>query len=91
MLNRRKQRRVDQFGDPISDSHYSLPSIPGATLTGMRTMISRMTARSTQALSTRGDLLSVDEAQKEEEPGSIKVVIDFDVQSVCYELHPMMA
>ncbi|KAL8724159.1 MAG: hypothetical protein Q9181_006953 [Wetmoreana brouardii] len=77
MFNRKKQRRVDEFGDTIADEHYSLPSIPGATLTGIRTMIGGMTARSTQALSTRDDLLSVDEAQKEEEPGLIRVVNDF--------------
>lgn len=81
LLNRRKQRKVDEFGDPISDEHYSLPNIPGATLTGIRTIIGRVTARSTQALSTRGDLHSVNEAQ--EEPGLIKVVSDFDAhQSV---------
>ena len=83
LLNRKQQRRVDEFGDPISDEYYSLPRIPGATLTGMRTMIRGITTRSTHALSTRGDLLSVDEAQKAEEPGSIRVVNDFDMhQSV---------
>jgi len=79
MANRKKQRRVDEFGDTIPDEHYSLPGIPGATLTGMRTMIGGRTGRSTQALSTRGDLLSVEEAQKEEEPGLIRVVNDFDM------------
>lgn len=79
MFNRRKQRRVDEFGDSISEEHYSLPSIPGATLTGMRTMIGGVTVRSTQALSTHNDLLSVDEAQKEEEPGLIRVINDFDM------------
>ena len=72
-FGRRKQRRVDEFGQTISDEQYSLPSIPGGTLTGMRTIIGGKTAMSTQALSTRGDLSSVDEAHKEEQPGSIKV------------------
>ena len=76
MLNRRKQRRVDEFGDLISERHYSLPSIPGATLTGIRTMISGKTAGSTQVQSRRGDPHSVDEAQKEEELGLINVVQD---------------
>lgn len=82
----RKKKRVDQFGDTITDDRYSLPSIPRATLTGMRTFIGGgKTAKSTQALSTRGDLLSVNEVQEVEEPGSIKVVNDFDVhQSVRY-------
>ena len=76
-------RRVDEFGDTIPDEHYSLPGIPGATLTGMRTIIGGKTMNSTQAMSTRGDLISVDEAQKEEEPGLIKVVSDIDMhQSV---------
>lgn len=80
LFYRRKQRRVDEFGDTISEEHYALPRIPGATLTGMRTMIGGVGGRSTQALSTRGDLLSVDEAQKEEEePGLIRVVHDFDM------------
>ena len=79
MFNRRKQRRVDEFGDTIPDEHYSLQGIPGATLTGMRTMIGGVTVRSTQALSTHNDLLSVDEAQKEEEPGLIRVINDFDM------------
>ena len=50
----------------------------------MRTMIGGMKARSTQVSSTRGALLSVDEvAQKEEEPGLIRVPDDIDVhQSV---------
>ncbi|KAL8724605.1 MAG: hypothetical protein Q9166_007852 [cf. Caloplaca sp. 2 TL-2023] len=83
MLNRRKQRRVDEFGDTIPDEHYSLPSIPGATLTGMRSIIGRITARSTQALPTSGNSHSVDEAGKEEEPGLIRVVNKFDMhQSV---------
>lgn len=77
MFSRRKLRRVDEFGDPISDEHYSLPSIPGATLTGMRTMIGGM------RLSTRHDLLSVAEGPNEEEPGLIRVVNNFDLhQSV---------
>lgn len=77
LFSRRKQRRVDEFGDTIPDEHYSLPSIPGATLTGMRTMIGGTT------LSTRHDLLSVDERQKEEEPGVIRVIDDIDIhQSV---------
>ena len=81
MINRRKQRRVDEFGDVISEGHYSLPSIPGATLTGIRTIIGGKTAGSTQALSKRGDLVSVDEAQIE--PSLIRVVSDLDMhQSV---------
>ena len=60
--SRRKQRRVEEFGDSIPGERYSLPSIPGVTLTGMRTMIGGKSATSTQPLSTRGDLLSVDEA-----------------------------
>ncbi|KAL8780986.1 MAG: hypothetical protein Q9213_006215 [Squamulea squamosa] len=83
MLNRRKQRRVDEFGDTISDGLYSLPSIPGATLTGMSSIIGRISARSTKVLTTRSGLPSVDEAEDEKEPGLIKVVNEFDLhQSV---------
>ena len=83
LFSRRKVRKVDEFGDTIQDEHYSLPSIPGATLTGMRTIIGGKPVRSTQALSTRGHLSSVDEAPKEEDPGLIRVVSDFDMhQSV---------
>ena len=78
MLIRRKHRRVDEFGDPISEGHYSLPSIPGATLTGIRTIISGKTAGSTQVLSRRGEPLTMDEAQREEELGLIRVVEDGD-------------
>ena len=77
ILNRRKQRKVDEFGDPISEGHYTLPSIPGGTLTGIRTMIGGKTAGTTQVLSTRVDPLSVDEAQKEE-LGLVGVVSDVD-------------
>lgn len=79
LSNRRKLRRVDEFGDTVPDEHYSLPSTPGATLTGMRTIIGGKTRKSMQALSTRGDLTSIDEAQEEEEPGQIKVVSDTDM------------
>lgn len=79
IFNRRKQRRVDEFGDPISNEHYPLPSIPGATLTGIRTMISGITARSTQVQSRHADSLSVDEARKEGERGLISVFSDLDM------------
>ncbi|KAL9597823.1 MAG: hypothetical protein Q9219_004900 [cf. Caloplaca sp. 3 TL-2023] len=67
MLDRKKQCRVDEFGDPISDEENSLPSIPSATLSGLRSIIGRMTVWSTQALSTRGGTVYVEETQKEEE------------------------
>lgn len=74
LFSRRKQRRVDEFGDTIVDNNYSLPSIPGATLTGIRTIIGGLTGKSTRALSTHDDLVSVDEAQIEESPSTKKVV-----------------
>ena len=79
LLNRRMQRRVDEFGNPILDEDYALPSIPGATMTGIRSIIFRMTARTTEVFSGRGDLASIDESQKKEEPGSINAVGDSDV------------
>ena len=89
MFNRRKQRRIDEFGNPILTEHDSLPSIPGATLTGMRTVIggttttTTTTATSAQALSGRSDLPSVDQREKDEETVLIKDVHDFDMnQSV---------
>lgn len=83
ILNRRKQRRVDEFGDTISDESHQLPSIPGATLTGIRTMISGKKAMVTKMLSGRGDLVSIDETQKEkegeeDESSLVKVVSDPD-------------
>ena len=78
LLSRKKQRKVDEFGDTISDGHYSLPSIPGATMTGIRTVIGKMSPGSTQVMSRGGGLLSVDEVQ-EEEPRVIRVVNDFDM------------
>lgn len=66
MFRHKKRRRVDEFGNlAISDENPSLPSIPGATLTGMRTMIRGMTTRLTHAFSVRGNLQSVDETQEE--------------------------
>ena len=79
LSNRRKLRRVDEFGDTIQDEHCPLPSTPGVLLTGMHTVVGGKTRKSTQALSTHGDLISVDEAQKEEEPGLIQVVTDIDM------------
>lgn len=81
LFNRRKQRRVDEFGNPILDEDPSLPSIPGATLTGMRTMISGMATKVTQTLSGRGDVQFVDETQ--EELRGIKVVNSFDMHESC--------
>ena len=75
---------VDELGNPISDEDSSqLPSIPGATLTGMRTLIGGVRVKSPLPVSGRDGLLSVDEALDKEVPGSIKVVHEFDVhQSV---------
>ena len=83
-FNRKKQRMVDELGNSISDEDSSqLPSIPGATLTGMRTFIGGVRVKSPLPVSGRDGLLSVDEALDKEEPGSIKVVHEFDVhQSV---------
>ena len=78
MVNRKKQRRVNEFGETISAEPYSLPSVPGATLTGIRSIISGKRARSKMVLSGRGDLLSSDETQKEDNPVVIKAVNDSD-------------
>ncbi|KAL8791318.1 MAG: hypothetical protein Q9195_005937 [Heterodermia aff. obscurata] len=83
LISRKKMRRVDEFGDTVQDEHYSLPNIPGATLTGMRTFIGDMTTKSTQVLSTHGYLISLNEVHQEEEPGLIRFVNNFDMhQSV---------
>lgn len=73
----RKQTSVDELGNLTLDEDPSLPSIPGATFTGMRTMISGMRTKLTQTLSGRGDAYSVDETQ--EKLDGIKVVTDFDM------------
>ncbi|MCJ1334605.1 hypothetical protein MMC10_011317 [Thelotrema lepadinum] len=76
LIYRKKTHRRDEFGDTIPDTQrgHSLPSIPGATLTGMRTMI-----RGMPATSMRDGLLSVDEIP-EENPGTIRMTADFDVR-----------
>lgn len=65
MLNRKKQPRVDEFGDAIPSKNGSLPSIPSATLSGLRSMIGRISAWPTQVLSTR--------ETQEEEAGSVRI------------------
>ena len=74
----RKKCRVDEFGDPVLDAHYSLPRIPGATLAGIRTIIGGKTADSTQALSSCAGLIVADETQ-EMEPIANRVADDSDV------------
>ena len=79
-FNRKKQRRVDELGNPMSNDDSSpWPMIPSATLTGMRTLIGGVRAESPLPLSGRDGLLSVDDMPEKEEPGSIKVVDEFEV------------
>ena len=77
LSRRQQQRRVDEFGDPIPGEGSLLPSIPSATISGLRSAIGRMTAWSTQGLSTRGEQVTVEETQKEE-VGSASTVGDSD-------------
>ena len=83
-FNRKKQGRVDKLGNPTSNDDSSpWPTIPSATLTGMRTLIGGARGKSPLPLSGRDGLLSVDNMPEKEEPGSIKVVDEFEVhQSV---------
>ena len=78
-LNRKKQHRIDDFGNSALDQYYLLPSIASATLTGMRTFIGGLRVTSPQPLSKGSRLLLVDEGSKEEDPSSIWVVREFDV------------
>ena len=76
LLTRKKQRRVDEFGDPVSLGRYSLPRTPSAkaTLIGARTTFDGM-----PVTSTHGDPISINEAhQEKEELDSIKTTHNLD-------------